>query len=168
MPPPAAVAGTYKGPSGKKVRVAPLSAEDRLTLVRWIDLGCPIDLDFDPAHPKERGFGWMVDDQRPTLTLTYPRAGKNEALSCILIGMHDYDSGLDMDSFQVIADFPVKGTPAGNNLASKFNLKTEGVWELKLAKPILSLAKGKLIVAIKDRQGNVTRVERAFAVRSKN
>jgi hypothetical protein len=168
MPPPAAVAGTYKGPDGKKVRVALLSAEDRLTLVRWIDLGCPIDLDFDPAHPKERGFGWMVDDQRPTLTLTYPRAGKNEALTRILIGMYDYDTGLDMDSFEVIADFPVNGTPVGKNLASKFKPKTQGVWELKLAKPIVSFAKGKLTVSIKDRQGNVTRVERTFVVISKN
>src|SRR5262249_43146445 len=75
LPPPEAVAGTYVGPDGKKIKVAPLSAEDRLTLVRWIDLGCPIDLDYDPAHPSERGYGWMLDDTRPTLTLTYPKAG---------------------------------------------------------------------------------------------
>ena len=41
MPPPEAVAGTYVGPDGKKVKVAPLTDEDRRTLVRWIDLGCP-------------------------------------------------------------------------------------------------------------------------------
>ena len=40
------------GPDGKKIKVAPLSDEDRLTLVRWIDLGCPIDLDYDPAQPE--------------------------------------------------------------------------------------------------------------------
>ena len=51
MPPPEAVAGTYVGPDGKKVKVAPLTDEDRLTLVRWIDLGCPIDLDYDAAQP---------------------------------------------------------------------------------------------------------------------
>lgn len=38
MPPPEAVAGTYKGPDGKLIKVQPLSDEDRLTLVRWIDL----------------------------------------------------------------------------------------------------------------------------------
>src|SRR5262249_47176290 len=43
MPPPEAVAGTYKGPDGKRVKVAPLSEEDKLTLARWIDIGCPID-----------------------------------------------------------------------------------------------------------------------------
>ena len=52
MPPPEAVAGTYVGPDGKKIKVAPLTDEDRRTLVRWIDLGCPIDLDYDPANPE--------------------------------------------------------------------------------------------------------------------
>src|SRR5262249_25391212 len=80
MPPPAAVEGTYEGPDGKKIRVAPLTDEDRRTLVRWIDLGCPIDLDFDPGKPEARGRGWLQDDNRPTLTLTYPRAGVNTEL----------------------------------------------------------------------------------------
>ena len=43
MPPPEAV---------KKGKVQPLSDEDRRTIVRWIDLGCPIDLDFpSTTHP---------------------------------------------------------------------------------------------------------------------
>ena len=32
-------------------KVKPLTDEDRRTIVRWIDLGCPIDLDFDPRRP---------------------------------------------------------------------------------------------------------------------
>ena len=60
------------------------------------------------------------DDNRPTLTLTYPRAGNNESLTRILVGMHDYDTGLDMDSFQVVADFAIDGIAAGKNLAKKF------------------------------------------------
>ena len=61
----------------------------------------------------------MLDDQRPTLTLTYPQAGANEPLTRILVGMHDYDTGLDMDSFQVTADFPLDGVAAGENLATE-------------------------------------------------
>jgi hypothetical protein len=38
------------------------------------------------------------------------------------------------------------------------------VWELKLGKPITDLAKGKLTVSVKDRQGNVSRIERTFSV----
>jgi hypothetical protein len=155
MPPPHAVN------SGK---VAPLTDEDRLTLVRWIDLGCPIDFDYDPKAPEQRGYGWMCDDNRPTLTLTYPIAGSNTKLSRILIGMHDYYSGLDMSSFEVKADFPVDGVPAGENLAAKFKPLTMGVWELKLAKPVADLTKGKLIVLVKDKQGNVSKIERTFSV----
>ncbi len=166
MPPPEAVAGTYKGPDGKAIKVAPLSDEDRRTLVRWIDLGCPIDLDpnYKPADPKAHSFGWMGDDQRPTLTLTDPTAGPNPPLTRILIGMADAYSGLDMDSFRVIADVPLDGVPVGENLAAKFKLTTAGVWEWKLTAPITELPRSKLTVSIKDRQGNISRLERTFSI----
>ena len=51
MPPPNAVAGKYVGPRGEKIQVAPLSDEDRRTLVRWIDLGCPINFGDGGATP---------------------------------------------------------------------------------------------------------------------
>jgi hypothetical protein len=164
MPPPESVAGTYIGPDGKKVTVAPLSDEDRLTLVRWIDLGCAIDLDYDPAHPEQRGYGWMLDDNRPTLTLTSPKPGANGPLTCILVGAYDYDTRLDVDSFQVVADFAVDGVAAGENLAGNFKGKSPGVWELTLSRPLTELPKGKLTVSVKDRQGNVTRIERTLSV----
>jgi hypothetical protein len=163
MPPPEAVAGTYAGPNGAKIKVAPLSDEDRLTLVRWIDLGCPMDLDYDAAHPDKRGFVWMGDDNRPTLTLTYPRAGVNESLTRIVVGMHDYYTGLEADSFHVVADFPVDGFAAGENLAKKFRAVSQGVWELKMTRPITDLPRGKLSISVKDRQGNLTRIERTFS-----
>ena len=155
MPPPEAV---------KEGKVKPLSDEDRRTLVRWVDLGCPIDLTFDPAKPDERGSGWMFDDQRPTLTLTYPHAGSNEALTRILVGMSDYGTGLDMDRFSVVADFPIDGAAAGAELAKKFRPLADSRWELKLARPIEDLPKGKLTVSVKDRQGNITRIERTLSV----
>jgi hypothetical protein len=153
MPPPEAV---------KAGKVAPLSEEDKLTLVRWIDLGCPIDLDYDPKKPAKTSFGWMLDDQRPTLALSLPRAGANPALEVIRIGMHDYGSGLDDASLSVVADFAVDGVPAGQNLAPKFKSVASGVYEWKLTAP-LSIRKGRLNVNVKDRQGNVTRVDRTFS-----
>jgi hypothetical protein len=164
MPPPDAVAGKFKGPGGKFVKVAPLSNEDRRTLVRWIDLGCPLDLDYDPDQPEKRGYGWMCDDNRPTLTLAYPCAGKNDELSRILVGMHDYYAGLDVKSFRVVADFELEGVEAGNDLAGRFKAKTQGVWELRLKKPLTALKKGTLTVSVKDRQGNVSRIVRKFSV----
>jgi hypothetical protein len=161
MPPPEAVAGTYRAPDGKPVQVAPLTDEDRRTLVRWIDLGCPIDLDYDPQHPQTPGYGWMLEDQRPTLTLTAPRAGANPPVERLLIGMYDY-GGLDLGQFEVVADFPVNGTPAGRNLAPQFKPGATGVWELPLASP-LRIPRGKVTVSIRNRQGNTTRIERTFS-----
>lgn len=155
MPPPAAV---------KSGKVQPLSDEDRRTIVRWIDLGCPIDLAYDPAHPERRGDGWLLDDQRPTLTMTEPAAGANSHFDRILIGMHDYNTGLDMDSVSLTADFPIAGQQPGSNLADRMQPSSPGVWELKLDKPITSLARGTIKVSVKDRQGNITSIERTFSI----
>ena len=153
MPPPEAV---------KAGKVAPLSEEDRLTLVRWIDLGCPIDLDYDPKKTARPGFGWMLDDQRPTLTLSMPRVGANSPIDAIRIGFHDYGSGIDPASLSVVADFALDGIPAGQNLAVRFSPTGPGVREWKLSKPI-TIQKGKLTVSVKDKQGNITRIERTFS-----
>lgn len=157
MPPPAAV---------KSGKVAALTDEDRRTIVRWIDLGCPIDLhpQFDPKNVTAKTSGYLADDHRPTLTLTYPQVGANEKLTRILIGMHDYESGLDPDSFQVTADVALDGVAAGENLAAKFRKKTDGVYEWKLTKPVTELSQGNLVVLVKDREGNVTRIVRTFSV----
>jgi hypothetical protein len=151
MPPPEAVA------AGK---VKALTDEDRLTLVRWIDLGCPIDLDFDPAQPQRAGRGWMQDDQRPTLAVASPAAGRNPPLTRLLVGAHD-TAGLDPAGFSVVADFAVEGAPPGTNLAPRFRAAGPGVWELPLAAP-LTVRRGVLTVAVRDRAGNVTRAERVF------
>ena len=59
------------------------------------------------------------------------------------------------------ADFAVEGAPPGTNLAPRFRAAGPGVWELPLAAP-LSVRRGVLTVAARDRAGNVTRTERAF------
>jgi hypothetical protein len=163
MPPTEAVAGTAEH-NGKKIKVAPLTDEDRLTLVRWVDLGCPIDFDYDPDKPQRLGLGWMCDETRPILTLTYPRPGVNPPLTRLLVGASDYYTGMDLDSFRVTADFSLDGSAAGTNLASKFRPKSPGVWELKLSRSLERLAQGKIEVSIKDRQGNVTSISRTFSV----
>jgi hypothetical protein len=149
-------------------KVQPLSDEDRRTIVRWIDLGCPIDVDpqYDPTVPGSRSFGWLADDQRPTLTLTYPSPGENRELSRILIGMADAYTGIDAAGFQVTADFAVDGIAPGENLASRFTALSEGRWEWQLARPIVDLSAGTLTVSIKDRQGNTSSIQRRFSVTS--
>jgi hypothetical protein len=106
----------------------------------------------------------MLDDQRPTLTLTHPRPGANGPLTRLVVGMYDYGSGPDPNSFHVVADFPLDDVPAGRDLAGKFLPKSAGVWVWKLAAPLTDLPRGKLTVRVKDRQGNETRIERTFSV----
>lgn len=152
MPPPDAV---------KAGKVQALTDEDRFALVRWIDLGCPIDLDYDAKHPERRGAGWMQDDQRPTLAVSLPQPGANPPLTRLLIGAHD-TTGLDPAGFTVVADFPVDGAAPGTNLAARFREAGAGVWELPLPAP-LSVRRGVLTVTVRDRAGNETRTERVFA-----
>ena len=75
-----------------------------------------------------------------------------------------YDTGLDVNSLQVVADFSLDGVAAGENLAAKLKPKSDGVWELAVGTPLAELAKGKLTVSVKDRQGNISRIERTFSV----
>jgi hypothetical protein len=65
----------------------------------------------------------------------------------------------------VTADFEIAGIAAGENLAGKFAVKSPGVWELKLEKPVTDLERSVLTVAVKDRQGNLQKLERTFRVK---
>src|SRR5262249_59321966 len=133
-----------------------LSDEDRLTLARWIDIGCPIDRD------PERG--WHLDEGRPTLTLTHPQPGANARLDRILIGMHDYGTGLDLATFKVTADCALDGLKPCQNLAPKFKSSTPGIWEGRLTTPPASLSKACLQVEARDHQGNMTRIHGSFSL----
>ena len=51
--------------------------------------------------------------------------------------------------------------------AKLFKPKTQGVWELVLKEPVQGLEKATLHVSVKDRQGNVSLIERTFSVVSR-
>jgi hypothetical protein len=109
----------------------------------------------------------MLDDNRPTLTVTEPRPNANAKLTRILVGMNDYYTGLDMKTFNVIADFAIDGIKPGDNLGSRFNVKSQGVWEYRLTAPIETLKVGTLNVSVRDRQGNVSRIVRTIRAGSR-
>ena len=163
MPPPEAVAGRFKGPDGKAIRVPAVSDAARRTIARWIDLGCPIDLDYNPANPQARGRGWMLDDNRPVVTLAYPPLDHRGVIDRLVVGMHDYMTGLDPESLRIVADFEIAGRAAGQNLAPQFKTGAPGVWEWKLPKPVMPPAGGILTLTVKDRQGNTSTLRRQFA-----
>ncbi|MCZ2341560.1 MAG: hypothetical protein LC104_07150 [Bacteroidales bacterium] len=153
MPPPEAV---------QDGKVQPLTDEDRRTLARWIDLGCPIDFDFQPARPEQRGYGWQLDDQRPTVALTSPAPGRNAAFTRLLLGVTDHGTGWDPNRLRVTASHPVAGHPAGTNLAPFLKPLGDSVYELAI--PDWTARRGRITVSVSDRQGNITQVERTFWV----
>ncbi|MEI8381565.1 MAG: hypothetical protein WCJ09_15665 [Planctomycetota bacterium] len=165
MPPPDAVAGRAAGPDGKTVKVAPLTNEDRRTFVRWIDLGCPIDFDFDPEHPEQRGYGWQLDDSRPVVTITSATDGNTRTITRLTIGICDFGTGLDLTSFHVTANFPVASFAPNENLASQFVTKTQGIWEWKLPAALTLPDRGFLTVSVKDKQGHETYITRELLKR---
>ena len=97
-------------------------------------------------------------------TVTEPRREPNRELRRILIGLHDYYRGLDAESLQVTVDFPIDDAQPGENLAKRFKPKSDGVLEFVLAKPITNLPRGVLTVSVKDKQGNIARIERTIEV----
>jgi len=163
-PPPEAIAGAYVAPDGQKIKVTALSDEDKRTIIRWIDLGCPIDLDYDAADPAARGYGWMLDDNRPTLALSLPQPGENAGVDRIRVSFYDYDTGIDPGSFSVKADIAIDDMPPGAELAAKFKPVGENIYEWRLATPILALKQGTLNVLVRDRQGNRAQIDRTFKV----
>jgi hydrazine synthase alpha subunit-like protein len=147
-----------------------LSADEKRNFARWVDLGCPIDM----TEPGPVNWGWFVDDLRPTLTVSAPRAGfSRQALTRIRIGAFDYYSGLQMAggrpaTLSVKADFAIDGHLPGDELASLFQpvSSADGVVQMTLAQPILALSAGKLVVTVTDQRGNETRVERSFGIQA--
>lgn len=152
MPPAAAV---------EQGLVEPLTDADRRMITRWIDLGCPIDR---PDQHDTPGYGWFLDDNRPILSVSEPQPGRQAEVSRILIGMHDYLSGLDFGSISITADVPLGSHAAGENLAREFTRQSHGVYAWTLDEPITSLETATLTVSVRDQQGNTTVIRRTFSV----
>lgn len=151
--------GTIMPPPGSGA--VPLSEEEKLRFVRWIDLGAPVDTGSGSAA----NYGWLLDDLRPTLTISAPRAGSNPGpLGEFRFGLADAYEGIAPASLDLRADFAVNGRAAGTQLADLVQDLGDGRRRLVLATPLTQLSRGVLTVAIADQQGNVARVQRVFAV----
>jgi hypothetical protein len=141
--------------------VPPLTEDEKMTLARWIDLGCPINRN----EPGWKDYGWFLDELRPTLTLSLPRAGtQTQPLTLMRIGAYDYYSGLDVQSLSVKANFDLNGKRAGTELAPLFAQTDDHIWTLPVDPAIPNLRSGELTVSIKDKQGNITKIVRSFSV----
>jgi len=148
--------GTQMPPPGSPV--APLTADEKLTFVRWIDLGCPIDTG-------NAAYGWLLDDLKPTLAMSSPRAGVlPQPVYEIRIGIADAHSGIDPASLSITSDLAVNGRAPGAELADLAVGVDDGIRAITLSPPIAQVVDRHVYAEVRDHQGNVTRIARAFTV----
>jgi hypothetical protein len=141
--------------------VPPLTEDEKMLFARWVDLGCPIS----SSEAGRKNYGWFLDDLRPTLTLSLPRSGVNrQPLTLIQLGAFDYYSGLDIRSLSVRTNFTVNGKRAGVELAPLFTQTGDYIWTMPVSPAITGMQGGEIIVSIRDRQGNLTRIVRSFSI----
>ncbi len=77
--------------------------------------------------------------------------------------MADANSGLDLPTLSITADFPVEGRRAGQELADLAVEESPGVWVIPLSQPSAARWSTPILwVEVADEQGNVTRVDRVF------
>lgn len=154
--------GTIMPPPGSGYPA--LSEEDKMTLARWIDLGVPT------ARPdgREAQAGWFTDELRPTLNISWPRAGESVAgaLNRIEFVADDYYSGLNSNSLKVTANFPINGNAPGQNIASAFSSNGQGKWTMPLSIGPDAMSSGTITVEIADLAGNIARQESTFRLRA--
>jgi hypothetical protein len=98
-----------------------------------------------------------------------PRRGtqpSDQRIDRNVIGLHDYYSGLDLESLGVTANVEIDGIPAGENLLHKLNFKqtSQGVWRYDFKRAPDKRGLFELTVAAKDHQGNLTKTRRTVAI----
>ena len=134
--------------------VPQLTEDEKLSFVRWIDLGCPINLD---ENGPNKNFGWFLDDVRPTLTISNPRQnGSSTPLTEIRVGVADGYKGLRTNSLSIKADFVVNGRPASTELTSLGRWVEQGVLAIALDAPVKQLIDSHITASVMDEQGNRT------------
>jgi len=154
--------GTMMPPPGSGI--TPLTEDEKIMIARWIDLGCPINSGQESGHG---AFGWFLDDLKPTVELSRPRPGMNDApVDKIRFGLTDAYSGIDLPTLSVRADFPVQGRAPLAELADLAPPGNGGVYEIALGAPLGAMTDAHVFVEVRDQQGNVARVDREFSITS--
>ncbi|GAB4580368.1 MAG: hypothetical protein Fur0022_31080 [Anaerolineales bacterium] len=147
--------GTIMPPPGNGT----LTADQKITFARWVDLGCPINT----GQGDDADFGWFLDDVRPTLAVSLPRPGNNLPLSQIRFGLADAYTGVNLSTLSITADIPLAGRPAGAELADLALETGEGIYTISIAPTLENIANAHLYLEVADFQGNITRVEVEFS-----
>ena len=146
-----------------------LTWDEKATLIRWIDLGAPIDTCAWPGHPcGTPTWGWFEDDLRPTLwaspTVASARAGP---VSAVTVAAYDLESGLAAGTLSLTFDVAIGGQPAGTNFAAGVSPANGATVSVALPASVDLAASGATMTAsIADVAGHVTRIVRTFSASS--
>lgn len=167
--------GSMMPPPGNSAGAEPLTEDQKMAVARWIDLGCPIDTAQQQSTHVD--FGWYLDDQRPVLHISQPKAGDNpEPLEMIRIGVADAYKGIQTNSLKITASIEINGRAAGADLTDLAQQTDDGIYTLNLTPPLQNVTDAHLYVQVADNQteindrfntdmrGNITRVDRKFSV----
>jgi hypothetical protein len=137
-----------------------LTIDEKIMFAHWIDLGCPIDT--AEGSPGD-AFGWFLDDLKPTLTLSKPRAGLDiSGFTSLQFGMADANSGIDIGTLSVMATFTVSGRPPGSELADLAVETADGIYEVPIGGSPGTLDEAHVTIEVADFQGNIKRIDRKF------
>ncbi len=137
-----------------------LTMKQKMTFARWVDLGAPLDI----SQTRGTNLGWFVDDVKPTITISQPRQNLNfQTIDKIVVGLADANSGINISTLSIKADFIVNGQAANTELSSLTTLVAAGVYQIQLNNPLPPESIERHIMAeIYDNQGNVKRVNLRF------
>ncbi len=144
-----------------------LSWEERMKIIRWIDIGSPIDISVINTNLGYKSYaGFLEDDLRPTLSLlpSVAQAAKDRKLSRLVIGTYDLESGINPNSLIVTMNRAIGAFPAGTNLASAVTISNGGTVTINLPTPIdLIDGESSIFIEVRDQANHATRIERTYS-----
>ncbi|HEV7784433.1 MAG TPA: hypothetical protein VGQ28_03795, partial [Thermoanaerobaculia bacterium] len=138
--------------------IAGMTADEKMTLARWIDLGAPIDL----GSP----WGFLEDDLRPTLVVrpSAVQARTAKTLDFLEISAFDAESGVAAGSLTVTCNLKLGSFRPGTNLAAGRTIDPQGtVLRLLLPRRVKITEKPVFTVSVRDVAGHTTQVVRGYA-----
>ena len=143
-----------------------LTMQEKMNFARWIDLGAPLDVSVDNGT----NLGWFIDDNKPTLTITQPRQNNNSSpVDKIVIAVSDAYTGVDAASLSIKADFVINGHAANTELIGFFSNLGGDIYQLILNQPLaIDNIERHIFAEVKDKQGNVKRVNHRFFTSNSN
>lgn len=139
------------------VGVPGMTADEKMTLARWVDLGAPIQL--------APSWGFLEDDLRPTLTVrpSTERARAQGSIDALEISAFDVDSGIAPTSLTVTSSLRLGNIAPGGNLAAGKTIDPEGkILRLMLPRRVTLAERPIFTITVRDKAGHKTEVVRAF------